>query len=42
MPAYVAVDSTIKDPTTHDRYKLLAPPAIAKYGPALDPATSAS
>ena len=32
MPAYVAVDITIKDPATYDRYKLLAPPAIAKYG----------
>ena len=32
MPAYVAVDITVEDPTTYDRYKLLAPPAIAKYG----------
>jgi uncharacterized protein (DUF1330 family) len=32
MPAYVAVDITVEDPITYDRYKLLAPPAIAKYG----------
>ena len=32
MPAYVAVDITVNDPATYDRYKLLAPPAIAKYG----------
>jgi uncharacterized protein (DUF1330 family) len=32
MPAYVAVDITIKDQDTYERYKLLAPPAIAKYG----------
>ena len=31
MPAYIAVDITIDDPTTYDRYKLLAPPSIAKY-----------
>jgi uncharacterized protein (DUF1330 family) len=32
MPAYIAVDITIDDPQTYDRYKLLAPPSIAKYG----------
>jgi len=32
MPAYIAVDVKIDDPTTYERYKLLAPPAIAKYG----------
>jgi len=31
MPAYIAVDITIDDPKTYDRYKLLAPPSIAKY-----------
>ena len=31
MPAYIAVDVTIDDPKTYDRYKLLAPPSIAKY-----------
>ena len=30
--AYIAVDITIKDPATYDRYKTLAPPSIAKYG----------
>jgi uncharacterized protein (DUF1330 family) len=32
MPAYIAVDITIDDPQTYERYKLLAPPSIAKYG----------
>ena len=32
MPAYIAVDITIKDPETYDRYKTMAPASIAKYG----------
>lgn len=32
MPAYIAVDISINDPVTYDRYKTLAPPSIAKYG----------
>ena len=32
MPAYVAIDIDIHDPQTYERYKLLAPPAIAAYG----------
>jgi uncharacterized protein (DUF1330 family) len=32
MPAYVAVDITIHDPETYDRYKAMAPPSIVKYG----------
>ena len=32
MPAYIAVDITVEDPTTYERYKTLAPPSIAKYG----------
>ena len=32
MPAYIAVDITIEDQATYDRYKVLAPPSIAKYG----------
>ena len=32
MPAYVAVDITINDPATYDKYKTLAPASIAKYG----------
>jgi uncharacterized protein (DUF1330 family) len=32
MPAYIAVDITIHDPSTYDEYKTLAPPSIAKYG----------
>ena len=32
MPAYIAVDIDIHDPATYERYKLLAPPAIAAYG----------
>ena len=32
MPAYVVVQIDIHDPQTYERYKELAPPAIAKYG----------
>ena len=32
MPAYIAVDISIEDPQTYERYKLMAPPSIAKYG----------
>ena len=32
MPAYIAVDISINDPATYDRYKTMAPPSIAKYG----------
>lgn len=32
MPAYVIVDISIHDPETYERYKLLAPPAIAAHG----------
>lgn len=32
MPAYVIVNVTVQDAATYDRYKLLAPPAIAAYG----------
>src|SRR5256885_9178191 len=32
MPAYIAVDIVIDDPSTYERYKQLAPPSIAKYG----------
>jgi len=32
MPVYVAVDVAIKDPVTYERYKAMAPPAIAAYG----------
>lgn len=32
MPAYIAVDITVEDPPTYERYKTLAPPSIAKYG----------
>jgi uncharacterized protein (DUF1330 family) len=32
MPAYIAVDISINDPVTYDRYKTMAPPSIAKYG----------
>jgi uncharacterized protein (DUF1330 family) len=32
MPAYVVADISVKDPETYERYKLLGPPAIAKYG----------
>jgi uncharacterized protein (DUF1330 family) len=31
MPAYIAVDISINDPVTYDRYKTMAPPSIAKY-----------
>ena len=31
MPAYVVVDITVNDPQTYERYKLLAPPAIAAF-----------
>lgn len=32
MSAYVVVEIEVKDPETYERYKLLAPPAIATYG----------
>jgi uncharacterized protein (DUF1330 family) len=32
MPAYVVVQIDVKDAETYERYKLLAPPAIAAYG----------
>ena len=32
MPAYVVLDVEVQDPSTYDRYKELAPPAIAAYG----------
>jgi uncharacterized protein (DUF1330 family) len=32
MPAYVLVEIEIHDPATYERYKTLAPPAIAAYG----------
>lgn len=32
MAAYVVVDISIQDPATYERYKELAPPAIAAYG----------
>ena len=32
MKAYVVVDITINDPAPYDRYKGMAPAAIAKYG----------
>jgi len=32
MPAYIAVDITINDPETYDRYKAMVPASIAKYG----------
>ncbi len=32
MPAYVVVQIAIHDPATYERYKELAPPAIAAYG----------
>ena len=32
MPAYVAVQIDVRDATTYERYKELAPPAIAAYG----------
>lgn len=32
MPAYVIVQISVHDAQTYERYKQLAPPAIAKYG----------
>jgi uncharacterized protein (DUF1330 family) len=32
MPAYLLVDSTVTDPERYERYKQLAPLAIAKFG----------
>lgn len=32
MAAYVAVEITVKDAETYERYKQLAPPSIAAYG----------
>jgi uncharacterized protein (DUF1330 family) len=32
MPAYVAVQITVKDAAAYERYKQLAPPSIAQYG----------
>lgn len=32
MPAYVVVQIAIEDPAAYERYKALAPPAIAAYG----------
>ena len=32
MPAYIIVEIAIEDPATYDRYKLLAPVSLAKYG----------
>ena len=32
MPAYVIVDIKVRDPKQYERYKELAPPAIAAYG----------
>ena len=32
MPAYVAVQVTVHDPATYERYKELAPPSIVAYG----------
>ena len=32
MPAYVAVEIAIHDPTTYERYNELAPPSIAAHG----------
>jgi uncharacterized protein (DUF1330 family) len=32
MPAYVVVDVEVTDPEAYERYKPLAPPAIAAYG----------
>ena len=32
MPAYVIVQITVEDPVAYERYKELAPPAIAAYG----------
>jgi uncharacterized protein (DUF1330 family) len=32
MAAYVVVEIEVKDPVRYERYKELAPPAIAQYG----------
>jgi uncharacterized protein (DUF1330 family) len=32
MPAYLLVDCAVTDPERYERYKALAPPAIAKFG----------
>jgi len=32
MPAYLIVDCEVTDPARYEAYKLLAPPAIARYG----------
>jgi uncharacterized protein (DUF1330 family) len=32
MPAYLAVEISIHDPKTYERYKVLAPPSIGLYG----------
>ena len=32
MPTFVVGDISIHDPATYERYKLLAPPSIGKYG----------
>lgn len=32
MPAYVIVDIDVTDPVTYERYKQMAPPAIAAFG----------
>ena len=32
MPAYVLVQISVHDAQTYERYKQLAPPAIARYG----------
>jgi uncharacterized protein (DUF1330 family) len=32
MPAYIVLDVEVQDPKAYERYKELAPPAIAAYG----------
>lgn len=32
MPTFVVVDISIHDPARYERYKVLAPPSIGKYG----------
>lgn len=32
MPAYIAVQVEVKDPTRYERYKQMAPASIAQYG----------
>jgi uncharacterized protein (DUF1330 family) len=32
MPAYVIVDIDVTDPATYEKYKQMAPPAIAAFG----------